>query len=99
MFKLNNLGTPTITVGGNAVIRNNTRGGNVVANVGLTDNRYLALSTTTPPTTGMNIGITKPDNGGVFVQSGAAAVHVPFFFSDNSALRVVLSGGQLSVVP
>jgi hypothetical protein len=89
----------TLTIGGNAIIENNTRDGaanNVVLNAG----RYITLATgTNAPTPQMNVGITKTADNGVFVESGANAGHADNFFADNSTWSITHDNGQLVLSP
>jgi len=82
----------SFTVGGTAVINRNTLSDNTtVRNVILLNNRYITFGTGgNTPAAGMNIGITKIGNNGVFVQSAQSTTYVssflayvPFFFADD----------------
>jgi len=73
-----------VIFGGMPIVNNNEE-----SNVSFGNNVYAVLSTSNPPTAGMNIGITKTANDGIFVQSGATQAHVPFFFADEAGKQVV----------
>jgi hypothetical protein len=73
--------TGTFTLGGTAIIISNIANG-IANNVSLGNNQYITLSTTNTPTEGMSIGITKSNNNGIFVQSGAKAEYVQYFYDD-----------------
>ena len=85
-------GDGEIILGGTAVIS-----GDVNNNVYLPDEKYITLSTETPPALGMNIGIQTETADGVIVQSGANPGDAAYFFADESGRIVVYKSGQLVV--
>jgi hypothetical protein len=90
-----------LTLGGTAVVvdNTNTRSGNVfnVSNVNLPNNQYVTISSTTPPATGMNVGIWKTTNSGIFVQSGAAAGQEQYFRDDVAGRAIGFYDGALMI--
>jgi len=87
--------TGTFIVGGNAVIKNNrdreSLTGAIASNVFLQDTRYITLGS---PATGMDIGVTKTANDGVFVNTGATATHVPYFSADGDKKKVIFDASD-----
>jgi|GEM_PF-7122480 len=81
-----------LNLSGEVVVDNNAG-----SNVFLANNRYITLSTTIPLAAGSRIGVTKTDNDGVFLQNGASATDVDFFFSDDAAKCVVFDDGALKL--
>jgi len=67
------------------------------SNVYLANNQYIEINGT--PAAGSAIGITKPDNGNVFVQSGGAAAHIPFFFDDGGGYIFHDDGRLIAATP
>ena len=92
----------SLNLGGSAVIQNNTASdsGN---NVRIGNNFYITLGTgasgngVAVPTPFMSIGVTKEENNGVFVESGAMPEHANLFFADNGR-SIGYSNGQLRIV-
>ena len=88
-------GGGSVTFGGTAVVTGNTSGSGTsitASNVYLNDNQYIALVS---PATGMNVGITKSNNNGVFVQSGATAEHAQYFHDDIAGKAIFFHNGAL----
>jgi hypothetical protein len=95
-------GDSILKLGGAAVIKNNTRA--VIANnVHLYPDCYIEIGTgvggngVPVPATGMSVGVTKTDNNGVIVQSGASDAVRGYFFADDASKTVVHDNGQLLV--
>jgi len=86
-------GNGSISLGGTAIIidNNNTRGA-VADNVSLFNNEYITLDS---PSEGMNVGITKIGNNGIFVQSGAIADHAQYFSDDIAGKAIFFYKGAL----
>ena len=81
------------TIGGAAVIR-----GNLNDNVYIEDGQYILLDTdaaTAAPE--MAVGVTKPGDGGVIVQSARPGDET-YFFADESGKKIVYDAGQLRIV-
>ena len=91
----------SFTLGGTAVITGNSRLGVPRENVTLGNNQHILLSTSNPPATGMNIGITKFlfFSNGIFVESGATEEQVLFFTADvaNAAVFHNAPEGELQL--
>ena len=86
-----------ISLGGNARIINNTAGG-VVSNLRLGTGSYISLQGSSyAPTNEMCVGVTKPADGGLFMQQGAAEETADFFRGDNRG-RIVYDNGKLWVI-
>ncbi|MCL2206669.1 MAG: right-handed parallel beta-helix repeat-containing protein, partial [Fibromonadales bacterium] len=86
-----------LTLGGTVAITDNFTSGGIASNVYLNDNQYISISSITPPATGMNIGITKTANRGVFVQSGAKVEHVQYFHEDVTGKESKFCGNALAI--
>jgi hypothetical protein len=86
-----------LVLGGTAVISGNTVASGNVNNVNLPNNQYADISSTTPPAAGMNVGITKTTNHGVFVQNGATAEQTQYFHDDAAARIVSFYDGMLVI--
>jgi len=81
----------TFALGGTSVITGNTANG-IANNVFLSENQYITLDS---PSAGMNVGITKTANNGVFVQSGATSEHAQYFHDDVAGRAIVFYEGAL----
>ena len=94
--------TNSITIGGDSIINANLQTETATrSNVFITDWQYIVLGTgPNTPDENMNVGITKTVTNRVFVNSGATATHVPFFFADDDSLMVEhFNTNQLRLVP
>jgi hypothetical protein len=102
-----------IILGGTAKIFDNLYSGNdgIAYNVFLRDGQCIVLGTgANAPTLGMEIGVTVrswvysggvyliSSTTGVFVESGATAEHVQYFFADEDGKKVIHENGQLLIV-
>jgi len=91
-----------ITVGGATVVAGNT-GGAAANNAYLDLGAYLAIGDgnngAPAPAPAMLIGATKTTGERVIVAAGASASDTQYYLSDNPALAVIYSGGQLKLAP
>ena len=85
--------TATFTLGGTAKIIDNTASFNTVFN------GYITLGTgANAPTSGMEVGIKKSEDDGVFVESGATEDDVQYFFADEDGATIEHDNGRLKIV-
>jgi len=82
----------TFTLGDSAVIEGNTAGDSV-GNIYIDEGRSIILGTgANAPASSMHVGVSKPGNSGIFVQSGAQAQDVNYFFADGGGTITHNSG-------
>lgn len=85
-------------LGGTAKITGNTADGRKL-NLQANFNTITLGTGENAPAEGMSVGVTTPLFNTVFVQSGATADHVQYFFADAPAATIAHENGQLRVVP
>ncbi|MCL1893395.1 MAG: hypothetical protein FWG02_04045 [Holophagaceae bacterium] len=79
-----------------AFISGNTVSG-AASNVYFYVDRYLTLSTTTPPAPGMWIGVHTSNPSGIIVNSGARSGDQQYFFADQPGKSLVYENNQLII--
>jgi len=93
-----NFSNGTFTLGGTAKITDNANTNGTVNNVFLANDRYITLGTgENAPASGINVGITKTANDGVFVQDGAVQKIMNYFFADDATKVIHLDGSALRI--
>jgi hypothetical protein len=89
----------SLSIGGIAVITDNFDENGNANNVFLYPDKYITLLTNeSAPSLGMEIGIIKSANNGVFVESDATEEHVQYFNADQVGKKVIHDNGQLIIV-
>jgi len=85
------------TLGGDAVISGNTKNNVFIGNYD-NQNNYITLSTTSPPGSGMKVGVQTGDwSDGVIVESGAYQYFARYFYADESGKAVSFEDNQLVI--